>query len=244
MKTITAYFLILLLAGIMPVFAQMEDPGQGTFNDPFVLNYLADSGALISVRVTGIERPADMEDRDAAPAGQEYAVVSVDVECAIPRSENCHIGSFDFTLSGDNGILYETAIESIDSGAAGMIEIELEPGDSASVSWPFLVSSDDTNLLLHYYNHLSMPFAFPQVFATEVKAETAEPIDVVLTVGIATRVGPSSDLSFAGIARRGETLPAHGRNADGSWLEITGIGWVPADFVDTDGDIMSLPIAR
>lgn len=222
----------------------MEDPGDGSFKDPFVLNYLADSGALISVRVTGLERPADMEDKDAPAEGEEYAVVHVDIECAATRSENCHIGSLDFTLSGDNGILYETAFEPLAPEASGVVEIELEPGGAASVGWPFLVSSDDENLVLHYYNHLSMPFAFPQVFATEAKAEAAEPIEVVPTIGIVTRVGPSGDLAFAGILHQGEALLADGRNADGSWLEIDGIGWVSAEFVETDGDIMSLPVAR
>lgn len=226
----------------MPAFAQMEDPGKGTFKDPFILNYLADSGALISVRVTGLERPAEMKDGGIPPAGEEYAVVSVDIECAIPRSENCHISSFDFTLSGDIGILYETAHEPFATEADGVVEIEMEAGDSTSVKWPFLVSSDDSNLVLHYYNHLSMPFAFPQVFATKAKAEMARPIEVVPIIGILARVGPSSDLAFIGILHQGETLLADGRNADGSWLDIDGIGWVPAEFVESEGDIMILPV--
>lgn len=244
MKKHFAFYLFLLLGITLPVLAQMEDPGEGSFKAPFVLNYLADSGALISVRVTGLERPADMEDRDAPAEGEEYAVVSVYVECAIPRSENCHISSLDFTLSGDNGILYETAPEPSVTEPEAVIEIELEPGDSASVAWPFLVSSDDTNLVLHYYNFLSMQFAFPQVFATEARAETSEPIEIIPTIGFVTRVGPQSDLAFAGIVHRGESLSAHGRNTDGSWLEIKGIGWVSAEFVETDGDIMSLPVVR
>ncbi len=36
-------------------------------------------------------------------------------------------------------------------------------------------------------------------------------------------------------------LLVKGRNEDGSWLEIV-FGWIPAEHVQTDGDIMSLPV--
>ena len=232
-------FLVLLLL-VSPVFAQDEGyPGTGTFKDPFVMNHLADSGALTSLRVTGLERPADRGDGMAVPAeGEEAVLVSVDLECAVSRSENCYFSSFDFELSGDNGIVYETAFE-----AGEAVEIELEPGGAASVDWPFLISSDDANLALHYYNHHSMQFAFPQIFATEARAE-AEPIEIVPTISVVTRVGPRRDLAFAGVLHRGEALLARGRNADGAWLEIGFIGWVPAEFVEAAGDIMSLPVTR
>lgn len=238
MNKLFLFLVLLLLAG--SVSAQDEGyPGAGTFKDPFVINYLADSGALTSLRVTGLERPADIGDGMAAPAeGEEAVIVSVDLECAVSRSENCYFSSFDFELSGDNGIVYETAFE-----AGGAVEIELAPGGAASVDWPFLVSSDDAHLALHYYNHQSMQFAFPQIFATEARVE-AEPIEAVPTISIVTRVGPGNDLAFAGVLHRGETLLAHGRNADGDWLEIGSIGWVPAEFIETEGDIMSLPITR
>ncbi len=231
------FLLLLLLLLVSSVSAQ--DEGAGTFKDPFVINYLADSGALTSLRVTGLERPADRGDGMAAPAeGEEAVIVSVDLECAVSRSENCYFSSFDFELSGENGIVYETDFE-----AGGAVEIELLPGGAASVDWPFLVSSDDAHLTLHYYNHQSMQFAFPQIFATEARAEV-EPIEAVPTISIVTRVGPRSDLAFAGVLHRGETLLAHGRNADGDWLEMGSIGWVPAEFIETEGDIMSLPITR
>ena len=230
-------FLVLLISFVS---AQDEThPGVGTFKDPFIMNYLADSGALTSLRVTGLERPADMGDGMAAPAaGEEAVIVSVDLECAASRSENCYFSAFDFELSGDHGIVYETAFA---DGSA--VEIELEPGGAASVDWPFLVSHDDANLALHYYNHQSMQFAFPQIFATEMRAET-ESIEIVPTISVVTRVGPRRDLAFGGVLHRGETLLARGRNADGTWLEIGLIGWVAAEFVEADGDIMSLPITR
>lgn len=238
MNKLFPFLVLLLLAS--PVFAQGEGyPGAGTFKDPFVMNHLADSGALTSLRVTGLERPADRGDGMAAPAeGEEAVIVSVDLECAVSRSENCYFSSFDFELSGDNGLVYETAFE-----AGRAVEIELEPGGAASVDWPFLISSDDANLALHYYNHQSMQFAFPQIFATEARAE-AEPIEIVPTISVVTRVGPRSDLAFAGVLHRGEALLARGRNADGAWLEIWFIGWVPAEFVEAEGDIMSLPVTR
>ena len=234
MNKLFLFLVLLLLAG----FVSAQDEGAGTFKDPFVINYLADSGALTSLRVTGLERPADRGDGMDPAEGEEAVIVSVDLECAVSRSENCHFSSFDFELSGENGIVYETDFE-----AGGAVEIELLPGGAASVDWPFLVSSDDAHLTLHYYNHQSMQFAFPQIFATEARAEV-EPIEAVPTISIVTRVGPRSDLAFAGVLHRGETLFARGRNADGDWLEIGSIGWVPAEFVEAEGDIMSLPITR
>ena len=236
-KLFPLLFLVLLVSSFS---AQDEThPGGGTFKDPFVINHLADSGALTSLRVTGLERPADMGGGMAAPAeGEEAVIVSVDLECAASRSENCYFSSFDFELSGDHGIVYETAFE---DGSA--VEIELEPGGAASVEWPFLISRDDANLALHYYNHQSMQFAFPQIFATEARVET-ESIEIMPTISIVARVGPRRDLAFAGVLHRGETLLASGRNADGTWLEIGLIGWVPAEFVEADGDMMRLPVTR
>ena len=55
------------------------------------------------------------------------------------------------------------------------------------------------------------------------------------------RKGPAFGLGFTGVFNRGEEVIAHGRNADGAWLEIS-FGWVPAELIETDGDIMSLPM--
>ncbi len=243
MKPYSFVLAIAICIIVIPAFAQMDDPGEGTFKDPFALYHLADSGALIYVRVTDFERPADLDDDLGTPAeGQEYVIVWTYIECASSYREDCLVSSFDFTLAGDNGIVYGTAYGAILPETEGEVTIYLDPVGSRIMAWPFLVSSDDSNLVLLYYNYKSMPHAFPQVFATEAKVDANEPISIVPTIGFLTRVGPSNDLDFYGVLHHGESVPAHGRNADGNWLEIPGIGWAPAEYVEAEGDIMSLPV--
>jgi len=118
---------------------------------------------------------------------------------------------------------------------------DLAPGAETFGDISAYVSSDDTDLVLLFYHWPSIPFTFPLVFATVLAPETKEGMPVNATVGMIARVGPSSDLGFTGVFNRGEQLLALGRNADGAWLEIA-FGWVPAELVEAEGDIMSLPV--
>ena len=228
MKTKTAYFLVLLLACVMPVGAQTQDTGDGSFKSPYALHHFADSGDGILVRVTGIERPADQMVGDLPPpaAGQEYVSVYVEVQCAASRSENCQVASFDFELAGDNGIIYTYA---------GEWAVNLDPGDRAGKTMVALINNDDANLVLLFYHFPTIPYTFPLVFAT------AELPEASVEIPINARVGPADGLDFTGVFNRGEQLLAHGRSEDGSWLEIQ-FGWVPAELVEAEGDIMSLPV--
>ena len=239
MPKLTFFLLFLLLLGsAFPASAQPENPSQGSFKHPVRLNYFAEErGSGIMLRVTGLKRPADAGEMDAPDEGEEYASVFIDVQCADNNQENCVIYGVDFELAGDMGIIYTNA-----AGAASDLPImDLAPGETASTTVTALVNSDDTQLMLLFYHWPTIPYTYPIVFATEAYLETTAPLPILARVGMLARVGPSSDLDFTGVFNRGEQLLAHGRNADGTWLEIS-FGWVPAEFVETEGDIMSLPV--
>ena len=231
-------FLVLLLIIVSPVFAQNEDVGQGTFKDPYVLDHFADTGTGILVRVTGLERPADMgDDMDAPAEGEEYVIVSVDVQCASSHSENCDVTWWDFELAGDQGLIYANAAEN----SPDALTFDLAPGDETSGSLIAAVNSDDTHLVLLFYHFPGIAYTFPLVFATAPAPEPVDGIAINATVGMIARVGPSSNLDFTGVFNRGEQLIAHGRSQDGTWLEIS-FGWVPAGLAEAEGDIMALPV--
>ncbi|MCY4072070.1 MAG: hypothetical protein OXG60_12305 [Chloroflexi bacterium] len=235
-KHVLSFSLILLLGLAIPVFAQYGEYGQGSFKNPYPLRNYSDSVDGISLRIVGLQRPAEPgADRDPPAAGQEYVIVSVQLTCDPSRSENCVVASFDFELAGSHGIIYPNAMKEDESA------FDFAPGAEAFGDISAYVSSDDTDLVLLFYHWPSIPYTFPWVFATELAPETREGIPVNANVGMIARVGPSSDLAFTGVFNRGEQLLAFGRNADGAWLEIS-FGWVPAELVQAEGDIMSLPV--
>ena len=231
-------FLVLLIGHT--IFAQDEGyTGDGTFKDPFVFNSFADTGNGLLVRVTRLERPADdaMCEGNLRTDGDECVSVSVDVQCASSRTGNCDIIWWDFELAGDQGLIYANAAE--DSPDA--LTFDLAPGDEASGSLIAIVNSDDANLALLFYHFPDTAYTFPRVFATEPSPEPADGIAINATVGMIARVGPSSSSDFTGVFNRGEQLIARGRSADSVWLEIS-FGWIPAELVETEGDIMALPV--
>ena len=225
-----------LVSVALPVFAQDFASGDGSFKDPYPLRNSEEVGDGISLRVVGLQRPVDPgSDMDAAAAGQEYVIVSVELTCAADRSENCVVASWDFELAGDRGIIYPNAAE-MDESAFDIVPYTEASGDVLA-----LINSDDTNLVLLFYHWPTIPYTFPLVFATEARPDPGPTIAINATIGMIARVGPSSGLDFTGVFNRGEQLLAHGRNNDGSWLEIQ-FGWIPAELIETDGDIMSLPV--
>ena len=217
----------------------MRDLGnKGHFKLPYRVKNFSDPVDGKAVRVVGMQRPADMAGNADAPAeGQEYVVVSVELTCERSRSENCMLASWDFEVAGDNGIIYPNAADEDESA------FDLAPGAEASGDLLALISSDDSNLLLLFYHFPSIPYTFPIVFATESSDDPSAGIPVSATVGMIARDGPAYGLDFTGVFNRGEEVYAHGRDAEGSWLEIY-FGWVPAELVETDYDIMSLPVTR
>lgn len=235
-RLILACIAVLTIA--IPSLAQDYGRGQGTFKDPYPLRNFEDVGDGINLRVVGLQRPVDPgSDMDAPAEGQEYVIVSVELTCAADRSENCVVASWDFELAGDNGIIYPNAAEMNESA------YDFAPNTEAFGDVLALVSTDDTNLVLLYYHWPTIPYTFPLVFATEETPEPGPVVSINATIGMIARVGPSSELDFTGVFNRGEQLLAHGRNQDGSWLEIQ-FGWVPTELIETDGDIMSLPVTK
>ena len=238
MNKLRPILLLVLLLGItIPIHAHYEGSGQqGTFQLPYRVRNFSDATDGIAVRVVGMQRPADMEsDREVPEDGTEYVIVSVEMTCDPSRSGNCTVASWDFEVAGDNGIIYPNLADDDESA------FDLAPGEEGFGDVVALVSSDDTNLLLLFYHFPTIPYTFPIVFATESSDAPGAGIPVSATVGMISRAGPAYGQDFIGVFNRGEEVFAHGRNADGSWLKIS-FGWVPAELIETDGDIMSLPV--
>ncbi len=55
------------------------------------------------------------------------------------------------------------------------------------------------------------------------------------------RSGPDESFDVSGSLPRGETMIALGRNADGTWLQVSN-GWIPAGQVEILGDVVGLPL--
>jgi len=55
------------------------------------------------------------------------------------------------------------------------------------------------------------------------------------------RSGPDESFDVSGSLPSGKTMIALGRNADGSWLQVSS-GWIPAGEVEIFGDVMGLPL--
>ncbi len=228
--------LVLLLGFAMPTLAQPSSRNRGTFKNLFPMRNYEEVGDGISLRVVGLQRPVDRNSGSDAPAeGQEYVIVSLELTCDASRSENCVIASFDLELAGDDGIIYPHAVE-MDERA-----IDFAPYTEAFYDVLALISSEDSNLVLLFYRFPDIPYTFPLVLATEPFPEPTEAIAINANIGMIARVGPGGKLDFTGVFNRGEQVLAHGRNADGTWLEIQ-FGWIPAEHVDAEGDIMSLPV--
>ena len=70
---------------------------------------------------------------------------------------------------------------------------------------------------------------------------TANSVSLTATANRNLRQGPDTSYEETGSMLFGKTTFAIGRNHDGSWLQ-TPHGWLPADNVHADGDIVSLPV--
>ncbi len=78
--------------------------------------------------------------------------------------------------------------------------------------------------------------------------DLAEPLQgTITTESVNLRFGPTIDYSSPYPKYRDDAVTIQGRNNSGTWLQIRdedNILWVSSDFVDVDGDIMTLPIVR
>ena len=209
---------------------------QGSFKHPIPFQNYALVGDGVSVRVVGTSRPAELGDGVQPPGeGQEYVVVLMELTCDADRSEHCAVASWDFELAGDNGIVYPNLSHEYERA------FEFAPNTEVTGHMFARVSSDDKNLVLLVYHWPTIPYTFPLVFATEAAPEPGPSLAVNATIGMIARAGPSKSLDFTGVFNRDEQVLAQGRTRDGGWLEIA-FGWIPAELVNTEGDIMSLPV--
>ena len=61
------------------------------------------------------------------------------------------------------------------------------------------------------------------------------------------RSGPGTAYGVVGRAKIGETVTAIGKNADGSWLQVTAggkKGWVSSQLVNAAGSVACLPVVK
>ncbi len=71
------------------------------------------------------------------------------------------------------------------------------------------------------------------------------PLEIRATAGVNLRGGPGTTYPIVGGAILGQTLPAIGRDAAGTWLQVgtdAGRAWVSAEFVAAPDDVQSLPV--
>lgn len=222
---------LLLLLGVLaaPMFA--HEDALGSFKNPVPLGEGAEVGGMV-MRVIDFARPLDDAKAISTYPNHESVEVTVAVHCQSDQQAYCQLFPDDFAVAGELGIIYEN--ESIG-------QLQLGPGVDAQIVVTALIDRADASLLLMYSHFGVTPYTYPLVFATQQRRISQHSMEITAAVGMLARVGPSSELDFSGVFGRGEALMAQGRNADGSWLEIA-IGWIPAEHVDTAGDIMSLPV--
>ena len=70
---------------------------------------------------------------------------------------------------------------------------------------------------------------------------TINAVTVKAAASRSLRSGPDGSFDATGNLPSGETALVLGRNADGSWLQVSD-GWIPADQVEISGGVMALPI--
>ncbi len=127
----------------------------GTSRDnpaPVGAQVLSDNMSFI---ITGSTRPADYivssgnmfntEPED----GQEYLFINLQITCMKSSNEECSLSLFNFKAVGALGIVYDT--EWLITGVDGLLEdTGFYGGTTISGNLPFIIRSDDTNILIKY----------------------------------------------------------------------------------------------
>ena len=105
--------------------------------------------------ILGSTRPADDIVLSASmfniepEAGQEYFFVQIQITCMKSTNQDCSISLFEFKTVGSLGIEYNT--EWLVSDVDGLLESTgFYGGTTISGILPFIIQSDDTNILLKY----------------------------------------------------------------------------------------------
>lgn len=231
--------------------AVIEQTGLGTFESPYVVGAPAVAGDS-TVTITEVLRPADeVLDEDGAlltlpPAGQEYIIVYMDITCASFSAAGCYISLDSFRLKGSLGVVYYAMVEGyseyLPEGSP------MVGGSTRSGGVPFLINSNDSNLLLSYYpeGNASEPTADPAYFLAQEGELTGVEVSAMVDA-LPIRVAPDATSTAVGELALGGTAIAIARNVDGTWIKIqtpTAAGWVGIETIQTLGDLMSLPVSE
>lgn len=218
--------------------------GSGTFDDPYAFDYFGDTGRGYLLKVSRIIRPADQyisRYDDRASEGWEYVAFVIDVQCVSPSENFCEIDYGDFEMVGDNGVVYGYGYRGSSSSS---LDTKLLAGGEDSGSVFFLVESDDSKLRLVFSPGYSSNFV---IYSGEpapgqiVEEPVDDTVTITSTTNINVRSGPGTSHSIVGSFRNGEQATAVGRNTAGTWVQMQS-GWVFAQLVRVDGNIMSLSI--
>jgi hypothetical protein len=213
--------------------------GDGSLENPFAFGELVDTGAGFNVQIVGYIRPADAVIRrenmfnDRPAADEVYVILQLQVTCQQGQTR-CESNYLDYEMVGDLGIVYEHPYVVYDN----TIDFNGLGGASSAGDVVFLVKKNDTNLrLLFHENYFNDSY-----IAMAAEPEAGDGLQVTATSNLNVRTGPSTTYGVAGSLQAGIPVVAFGRNEDGSWLK-TGEGWLFAELLSFDGDVMALPVA-
>jgi len=115
--------------------------------------------------VTGATRPATdiimagNQFNTSPEAGQEYVIVNVRITCRKSADDKCSFFSYNLKLLGSSGVQKDP--ELFVSDVSGLIDFSITEffgGATIEGGIPFIVSSDETALLLVYSPLLGNPF--------------------------------------------------------------------------------------
>lgn len=216
--------------------AGVTETGSGTIDDPYAFDFFANLGQA-RVRISQSVRPANHYVRSGPGSGNEWIVLTVDIQCVEPENLFCDIDSYDFSMLGDKGVVYDYN----DQGTApNRLDVELSKGGHSDGTLAFKIAEDESDLRV-IYGRWSTRVFFSAEPAPGQGGEVDRTITVVSTTSLNIRTGAGRYNQRVGVLNNGEEATAIGRNDSGTWVQIDR-GWVFAEYVNTSGDIMALPI--
>lgn len=227
---------------------EVEQTGIGTFDSPYLglaPGVVGDTtidfeGSILPAN--SVLDEAGISGVNAIPDDQVYFLVYLRINCGRNTTTGCNMNQDSFRVIGDEGVSYIPTLSEFDDYLPA--RITLQSGGQRSGAIPFLISASDSNLKLVYYPDADALDAFANAYYFYAEGG-GDSVEVRTTIDqLRIREAPVDGAPFA-VLRNGETAQADGRNSDGSWIHIIaprGTGWVASEFLETDGDFLSLSI--
>lgn len=218
--------------------SSIEQPGSGTFSDPYKYDTLVEAEAGLWLKVSEFTRGRVSPHKYyAADRGHEYVKVRVDVRCERASGAFCPtVSAYDMHIIGDNGEKYDRLYQTY-RDEDELTNLELRPGSSGFGTVLYQVAAEDQNLLLIYeYGYGDEDYI---VIGAEPSLEDAIMIGAIRNSNV--RSGPGTSYGIRDGLTSGEQVAAIGRNADSSWIK-TRKGWVFAELISTSHELSILPI--